>query len=104
METEQISMQIIAFSGNARTLAFEALEEYKSKNYEKCDELLKEAVEALNEAHKSQTSLLVAEANGQDPKCNVLLIHAQDHLMTSMLALDLIRQMIDLHRMESEDR
>lgn len=35
--------------------------------------------------------------NGEHTEVNVLLVHAQDHLMTSMLALELIKEMIQLY-------
>ena len=57
---------------------------------------MNEAIKEVNDAHKAQMDILVAEANGEDVKMNVLLVHAQDHFMTSMLAVDLIKGMIEL--------
>lgn len=96
MNTETIAMTIIAFSGDARTKAFNALQEAKKGNFEEADRLMAEADENALKAHNSQTQLLVSEANGENPEINVLLIHSQDHLMTSMLAQDLIKEMIDM--------
>ena len=55
---------------------------------------MKQAELSSIKAHQAQTDLLVKEANGENVTLNVLLIHAQDHLMTSMLALELIQEMI----------
>lgn len=93
-----VSMNIIANSGDARSYAFQALEEVKAGNIEAADELLAKADEAANLAHHAQTNLLIAEANGDRQDINVLLIHSQDHLMTSMLALELIKEIIILHK------
>ena len=41
---------------------------------------------------------LAAEASGQKVEMGILLVHAQDHLMTSMLAIELIQELIVLHR------
>lgn len=49
------------------------------------------------EAHHIQTGLLTDEGNGEGPQVNLLLVHAQDHLMTSMLAQELIAELIELH-------
>lgn len=98
MTLENISMNIIAHSGNARSLAFKALQMCKNENYEECDDLLDEASHASVEAHHSQTELLVREAQGKETSISVLLIHAQDHLMTSMLAIDLIKEIINLEK------
>lgn len=93
-----VSMTIIANSGDARSFAFQALAEAKEGNGEEAENLLKKAEESANLAHKAQTELLFAEANGEKNDINVLLIHSQDHLMTSMLAIELIREIIILHR------
>ena len=103
MDVETIAMTLIAHSGDARADAFRALSEVKKGNYEKAGELLEKAERSSVEAHKVQTELLVGEANGEKTEINVLLIHSQDHLMTSMLALELIKEIIVLHK-EKADR
>lgn len=50
------------------------------------------------EAHNIQTALLTKEAQGDHTPVDVLLVHAQDHLMTSILAKELIEQMIELYK------
>lgn len=96
--SEMISMTIIANSGDARSFAFKALDEAKSGNFEEADKLMKESNVAANLAHKAQTELLFAEANGNKQDINVLMIHSQDHLMTSMLAAELINEIILLYK------
>ncbi len=98
MNTEEIAMKLIAHSGDARTLAFRALQAAKNHNYEEAQQLMDESEKASVEAHQSQTDLLVAEANGQKPEVNVLLVHSQDYLMTSMLAQELITEMIQIYK------
>lgn len=97
MDMEMISMQIIAGSGDAKGLAFDALEEAKKGNFERARELLKESETASNAAHKAQMDLLVAQANGEKCDIDILLIHAQDHLMTTMLAQELIKEIVTLY-------
>lgn len=103
LSSEQVSMELIANSGDARSYAFQALNEAKKGNYEIAEQLLKQSEESSVKAHQAQTDLLFSEANGEKTEINVLLIHAQDHLMTSMLAQELIKEIILLHR-EKEDR
>lgn len=95
--TDLVSMNIIANSGDARSFAFHALEETKLGNFEEAKRLMKHSDEAATLAHKAQTELLFSEANGDKQEINVLLIHAQDHLMTSMLAAELIKEIILLY-------
>lgn len=95
---DMVSMTIIANSGDARSYAYGALEAAKAGNFEEADELLKKSDESATLAHKAQTDLLFKEANGEHQEVNVLLVHAQDHLMTSMLAVELIKEIILLYK------
>ena len=95
---EMISFGIIANAGDARSYAFGALEAAKAGNFEEAEELLKKSNEAAVEAHHMQTELLVNEANGNKTPVDVLLVHAQDHLMTSMLAVELIKELINIYK------
>lgn len=95
---EEISMMIIANSGAARSSAFAALAEAKKGNFAEADILLKQAEESLQIAHESHRELLRLDATGQVDKVGILLCHAQDHLMGSALAGDLIKELIALYQ------
>ncbi len=102
-EFEQIPFQLIANAGAARSLAFEALNAAKKGDFDKADELMTQSKEAALAAHQTQTDLLSAEAQAQEDggehlPVDVLLVHAQDHLMTAMLAQELVSEIIDLYR------
>ena len=98
VDTESISMQLIAAAGDAKGCAFEALDEANNGNFEKAEELLKEATAATLPVHKKQMELITATANGETVPIDVLLVHAQDHLMNSELAQDLIKELLALYR------
>lgn len=100
MDTETIAMTLIAHSGDARTFAFQALQAAKKHDFQESERLMEESQKAAAEAHHGQTDLLIAEANGEKTEISVLLIHSQDHLMTSMLAQELIREMIELYKVQ----
>ncbi len=95
---ELVSFGIIAHAGDARSYAYGALAAAKAGNFEEAAELLKQSDAAAVEAHHMQTDLLINEANGNKTPVDVLLVHAQDHLMTSMLAVELIKELIDLYK------
>ncbi|MDO4664289.1 MAG: PTS lactose/cellobiose transporter subunit IIA [Erysipelotrichaceae bacterium] len=96
--TEMVSFEIIANAGDARSYAFQALYEAKQGNFDAADELMKKSDASATLAHKAQTDLLFAEMNGNPTPVDVLLVHSQDHLMTSMLASELIKEIIELYR------
>ncbi|MDK2920315.1 MAG: cellobiose system component [Candidatus Petromonas sp.] len=93
-----LAFQLILFAGNGRSYAMEAIQEAKKGNFEKAEELIKKAGEEIGQAHKFQTELIHQEAQGQPVAVNILLVHAQDHLMTSMVVRDLANEIIELYR------
>lgn len=96
--TEMIAFGLIAMAGDARSKAFEALRLAKEGKFDEADDMMKQAGEAGLQAHHAQTELLTKEANGEHTEVNVMLVHAQDHLMTSILAQELIAELIDVHK------
>ena len=97
-ELEMIVFNIVNTAGTAKGLSYEALREAENGNYEKAEELLKEADKALLEAHKIQTGIIQNEVNGSNMEVSVLFVHAQDHLMTSIEAKSLIECMIRMYK------
>lgn len=101
---DAISFEMIAHAGDARSYAFQALEAARNGDMEKADILMEKSDEAGTLAHKVQTELLFKEMNGQSTPVTVLLVHAQDHLMTSMLAQELIKEMILMYKTRKEEK
>ncbi len=103
MVLEQVIMTIITFSGDARSSSMEAIAHAKSGETEKAKACIDDATEKLGLAHKEQTSLIRAEASGENVAPSLLLIHAQDHLMTAMTMKDLANEFVDMYeRINSE--
>lgn len=102
LNIEQISMDLIINSGEARGLAFEALKKAKSGEYEEAKILLKKSEQSSLLAHKAQSKMLFNESSGNITQMSVLLVHAQDHLMTSILAQELIKEIIELHECKKD--
>lgn len=94
---EMTSMQLILHSGNARSLSMEAIQAAKSGSIEEAKKMIEEANTSLNEAHHTQTELIQAEARGEKNEFSILLVHAQDHLMTSMVVRDMANEFIELY-------
>lgn len=94
---EETCFGLIAASGMARSQAFEALKAAKRHSMAEARELLEASKESLVEAHHQQTELICREASGEHTEVSVILVHAQDHLMCSMLAQELIAELVDIH-------
>jgi len=99
---EQNLMELIVASGEARSKAHEALQEAKNGNYDVSDQLVEEAEAKILGAHKVQTNLLTMEAQGNLTEMTILSVHAQDHLMTCILAVDLIKELIEVHKIKGD--
>ncbi|KGX84627.1 PTS lactose/cellobiose transporter subunit IIA [Pontibacillus litoralis] len=88
--------EIIAHGGNAKSLAYEALAAAEEQLYEIAETKFAEAKTELTTAHKTQTKLIQEEINGTPIQLSLLMIHAQDHLMTSISEVNLIEKMIKM--------
>ena len=97
-EMEQQIVGMISAAGDSIAKAIEALKKVKESKYDEARALLQEAREIDLEAHKIQTQLITAEMSGGEnkPEVGLLMVHAQDHYMTSQLARDLIEEMINV--------
>ncbi|WP_054661375.1 PTS lactose/cellobiose transporter subunit IIA [Lacticaseibacillus camelliae] len=91
-------MGLILNGGNAKSSAFEAIQAAKKGDFETADAKLKEADGFLVDAHNSQTKMLTAEANGEHATVTLLMVHSQDHLMTSITFRDLAGEIVDLYK------
>ncbi|SNS96017.1 PTS system, cellobiose-specific IIA component [Anaerovirgula multivorans] len=97
MNYEEIIMELIVNSGNARSKAMEAIQAAKAGNILEARELHKKAGAELSKAHQAQTQLIQDEATGNPKTITLLLIHAQDHLMNAMTIRDLAEEFIDMY-------
>ncbi|MDO4432233.1 MAG: PTS lactose/cellobiose transporter subunit IIA [Aerococcaceae bacterium] len=92
------AMALIIHSGNAKSLAMEALQHAKKKDFAEAEEKLYQASSEITLAHKEQTKLLTKEASGEISQFSLLIVHSQDHLMTAMTFIDLVKEIIDIYR------
>ncbi len=98
LDLEEAVMGIIVNAGQSRSLCFEALRHAKQGEFTEADSLLKEANTFAREAHAVQTQLIEAdEGQGKTPM-TLVMVHAQDHLMTSILAKELITELVELYK------
>ncbi|MEB2493336.1 PTS lactose/cellobiose transporter subunit IIA [Peribacillus frigoritolerans] len=97
-DLSELSFQLILHSGNARSCAMEAIALQKQGKSSDAQDKLKEAEHEFVAAHKIQTALIQQEVNGEKFDIPMILIYAQDHLMTSMTTKDLAIEIVKLHK------
>lgn len=88
------TMEIILHAGDARVQIMQALDCLGNFDYDKANQLMKEAHEKLVLAHKLQTNKLQEEAEGEKVKYSVLFTHAQDTLMTINTEYNITKHLI----------
>jgi PTS system cellobiose-specific IIA component len=89
--------QIILHGGNGKSCAMEAIAAAKQGDFTEARGKLQEAIDALNEAHHIQTSLIQSEIRGEKVEISLLMVHAQDHLMNAITMKDLATEFVDLY-------
>ena len=95
---QELSFEIITSAGEAKSFAYEALAAAKEKNRALYEAKMAESESAFAEAHHRQFDLLSAEANHtMELVFSILLVHAQDHLMTTMASIELIKEISELY-------
>ena len=97
-EATMIGFEIVAYSGDARSKLLLAIEKAKTKQFNECQALIDQANECLNDAHRAQTELLQLEARGESIEIGFITVHAQDHLMTTILLTDIVKNLMDIYK------
>jgi len=95
---EDAVMEIIVNAGQSRSLCFEALQAARDGNFNEANSLLREADGYARDAHKIQTRLIEQDAGEARQPMTLIMVHAQDHLMTSLLARELAGEIIHLYQ------
>ncbi|WP_438835333.1 PTS cellobiose transporter subunit IIA [Streptococcus pluranimalium] len=97
-ELQMAAFGIILSSGNARTIVHEAFAAMREGDYDKAEQLLEDANADMLEAHHAQTDLLQSYADGTEIKIEIIMVHAQDHLMTTMTLREVALEMLALYK------
>ena len=95
---EEAVMEIIVNAGQSRSLCFEALHAARQGNLDEAKSLLREADGYARQAQKMQTKLIEQDAGEARQPMTLIMVHAQDHLMNSLLARELSEEIIHLYQ------
>ncbi|WP_017471312.1 PTS cellobiose transporter subunit IIA [Amphibacillus jilinensis] len=101
---QEIAFQIILNSGEARTLVHEGFKAMREEDFIEARTKLEQANDSLVKAHSIQTHLLHEYANGVEIKIEVIMVHAQDHLMTTMTLREVALEMMILYQKLEKER
>lgn len=97
-DLQVVAFEIILHSGDARSIVHEGFQLMREGKYDEAEIKMEEANKKLLEAHKSQTSLLQSYASGEEVVMEVIMVHAQDHLMTTMTLREMAIEMLAMYK------
>lgn len=95
---ELLSFQIISAVGMARSSYIEAMQEAKKGNFDAAEAKIKEGEEYFTQGHTAHAGLIQQEAGGDPVHPTLLLLHAEDQLMSAETFKIMAQEMIDSYR------
>ncbi|PKG23531.1 PTS lactose/cellobiose transporter subunit IIA [Niallia nealsonii] len=98
LSAEQINFMLILHSGNARSKIIEALREYRAGREEEADQLIEQAESDLHAAHQIHFKMVQEEASGNKVEFALLLMHAEDHLMSTLSMKELVKELLEIFK------
>lgn len=103
-EIELQCFQIISSAGMARSAFIDAIQKADDGDFECAEKEIKEGEKAFIEAHKAHSKLIQHDAENGVP-INMLLLHAEDQLMSAegfkIIAEKLIKAYRRIHALEN---
>lgn len=96
-DQEQVVMEIIVNAGEARSLCFEALQLARKGKLDDARAKVKLSRDCINQAHLTQTQLIERDQGEGKVPMTLVMVHAQDHLMTTIVVQELAVEMLELH-------
>lgn len=96
-EMELICFQIITAAGTAKSAYIQSIQIAKEGRFEEAREMMKSGDDAMVVAHEPHAKLLTWEAQGRDDILCVLLLHAEDQMMSCEVFKQMAEEFIFLY-------
>ncbi|MCI1859541.1 MAG: PTS lactose/cellobiose transporter subunit IIA [Sporolactobacillus sp.] len=94
---EKIAFELISIAGTAKSYFMDALSEAKQGNFQISKQLIKKGNKYFLAGHHRHTQVVQRESNGDKIAINLLLIHAEDQLMSVETVKILSEELIELY-------
>lgn len=95
---ELISFQIISSVGAAKSAYIEAMQLAKAGKIQEAKAKIKDGETLFVDGHRAHAKLVSQEASGEKVEIQLLLMHAEDQLMSSETIKIMAEEIIDLHQ------
>ncbi len=97
-KVQEVGMMMVADVGTAKSMYMEALSEAKNGNFDRADELIVDGDNHLQEGHKRHADLVYHEAGGKPITFSLILMHAEDQLLTTETLKIMILELIEIYK------
>lgn len=94
---ELISFKIISAVGTARSSYIHAIKKAKELQFEEAKQLMKSGEAAFIDGHKTHALLIQQVASGEEIPMDLLLVHAEDQLMSAESFKIIAEEFIDVY-------
>lgn len=95
---ELVCFQIISAAGMAKSSYIQAIKEAKNGNFDKALSTIKEGETYFAQGHNVHTQLIQESSTDVQSNVNLLLLHAEDQLMSAETCKILADELIDSYR------
>ncbi len=97
-DIELVAFEIISNVGMAKSLAMEAIREARNGNFEEAEKKINDAKSFLLEGHHAHFGLIQDEANGKKLEFSLIIMHAEDQLMSAETIKDIAIELIEMNK------
>ncbi len=94
----EIAFTIINASATAKALALQAVDLAREKKFDEAKKLIVEARESIGPGASAHGKLVQYEAGGNQFTVSLLLMHAEDQMLTTETIIIMAEQLIDVYK------
>lgn len=98
MDIEQVCFELICHVGEARSSFIDAIQQAKKGDFEQAATRMNSGQESFNMGHQVHAKLIQAEMEGMRDHLSLILIHAEDQMMSAENFKLLSGEFIDLYQ------
>lgn len=98
LNTESLALEMILHAGKAQCLLEEATLNSRSSQFVQAETLIEQAKSENKLAHKSHQTLLQHYSSGEDLTVDLLLLHAEDYVMSTKNSITLASELLSVYQ------
>lgn len=91
-------MELVTYGGCAKSMYLEALRVAKEGNFEEAYKKIEEADQMIGMAHGKHLEMLQEEALTKTPQVSLLILHAEDQVMSCETIKLMVLEFIELYK------